>query len=111
MKSFALIVALIFISNCSGEKKPSTGETDNKPVEGQDYVCGMKGKFTIKAIYEDKSFGFCSDACKKKFEQKPAWYKWGYCICPEIMPKCKCDHCGGKPEACPCSEEMEKDKK
>lgn len=48
-----------------------------QPVTVKDPVCGMKidpAKAKGKADYQGKTYYFCSDDCKTKFEKEPAKY-------------------------------------
>ena len=52
--------------------------TQEKPVEKvKDVVCGMTidpAKAKGKSVYEGKTYHFCSDGCKKKFDADPKKY-------------------------------------
>lgn len=46
-------------------------------MKHKDLVCGMRldeKDVQTTAIYQDKTYYFCSLACKKKFEQSPQKY-------------------------------------
>ncbi len=40
-----------------------------------DPVCGMEVSTTkLKAVYKGKLYYFCSDSCKRRFEENPEYY-------------------------------------
>ncbi|QIG88500.1 YHS domain-containing protein [Chryseobacterium sp. POL2] len=47
-----------------------------KVVNSEDPICHMKTAEFLKdtAIYKSKTYGFCSDYCKKEFKKNPAKY-------------------------------------
>jgi YHS domain-containing protein len=95
---FVLPITLVLLIACEEKKQPASADL-------QDPVCGMAVKpADSKGSREANGlkFGFCSDACLKKYDQDPKKYAWGYCDCAETMKHCKCGHCQGKPERCDC---------
>jgi len=115
MKWLALPLALVVFAGCDHGHDHDNGHDHDhgtKPPapagKVQDPICGMwiapDGAESVK--HDDKSFHFCSDACVKKFEERPGRYAMGYCGCKGDMDKCDCDHCGalakGKDPAGPC---------
>ena len=81
-KKFLLVVVLVafgLVIGCGGEKEETTDQSQaENAVETKlvkDAVCGMNvdpATSTIKAEYESKSYYFCSEGCKEKFEANPA---------------------------------------
>jgi Cu+-exporting ATPase len=57
---------------------PALAGQDKKPVEQvKDPVCGMtidKASAKGKSDYQGKTYYFCSDGCKKKFDADPKKY-------------------------------------
>lgn len=50
---------------------------EQTPMRQKDPVCGMRleeKEIQATAAYQDKTYIFCSTACKKKFEQSPQRY-------------------------------------
>jgi len=51
--------------------------TTKKSESVKDPVCGMSVNFATtayKSIYQGKQYGFCSEGCKKTFDQNPSQY-------------------------------------
>ena len=45
--------------------------------EAKDPVCGMNVDFGMtkyKSVYQGKEYGFCSEHCKRQFEENPSQY-------------------------------------
>ncbi len=77
-KIVVLIVTLLafgLILGCGGDKEETADQGAAETVLVKDAVCGMSvdpATSTIKADYKDKTYHFCSDGCKTKFEANPA---------------------------------------
>ncbi len=78
-KIVVLIVALLafcMVLGCGGGDKEETADQGAaETVLVKDAVCGMNvdpSKSTIKADYKEKTYHFCSEGCKEKFEANPA---------------------------------------
>lgn len=56
--------------------KPKTGLKGVKVVNTDDPVCHMSTAQYLKdtAVYKGKTYGFCSDLCKKEFRKNPVKY-------------------------------------
>ncbi|GGG66268.1 YHS domain-containing protein [Epilithonimonas arachidiradicis] len=56
--------------------KPKTDLKGVKVVNSDDPICHMKTAEFLKdtIIYKGKTYGFCSDHCKKEFKKTPAKY-------------------------------------
>lgn len=56
--------------------KPKTDLKGVKVVNADDPICHMKTAEFLKdtVIYKGKSYGFCSDHCKKEFKKNPSKY-------------------------------------
>lgn len=69
----ALVVALAWLAGVG-----LAVAQDQKPVEKvKDVVCGMKidpAKAKGKSEYKGKTYHFCSEDCKTKFDKDPAKY-------------------------------------
>lgn len=53
-------------------------KVSQKPEDISDPVCGMKvnlEQIQYKSIYKGKTYGFCSENCKKTFDKNPEEYK------------------------------------
>ncbi len=92
---------------------PSAGEVADPIVEGKarDVVCGMiiDASGSREFVYRNTRFRFCSDDCLAKFKADPSKMTTGLtgetCICKTGgMSNCKCGHCKGKEERCPCND-------
>lgn len=85
---FKIITAIlfsVFITSCAQEtpkvkhaKKMTSGKnlTNIKIVNAQDPVCQMKTADFLKdtAVYNNKTYGFCSSSCKDEFKAHPEKY-------------------------------------
>lgn len=106
----------------AGAAQPSTptaAAIDDPIVEGKarDVVCGdvVVAKGSKEFVYKNTRYHFCSDECLGKFKADPTKFDTGLpgesCVCKSGgMPDCKCGHCKGKSERCPCNDPEKDDK-
>lgn len=118
-------IALVSCGKDDSPAKPSSGgsssasaptgggEVADPIVEGKarDVVCGMviEAKGSREFVYRNTRFHFCSDDCLNKFKADPSKMTTGLpgetCVCKTGgMQNCKCGHCKGKEERCPCND-------
>lgn len=98
----------------SSTSASSGGGAVEDPIVGgkaRDVVCGMviDAKGSRDFVYRNTRFHFCSDDCLNKFKADPSKMTTGLpgetCICKTGgMANCKCGHCKGKEERCPCND-------
>lgn len=85
MKLFFMLVLFASTISCAQETpkvkhtykmKPKTDLKGIKVVNTLDPICQMKTAEFLKdtALYKGKTYGFCSDYCKKEFKKNPAKY-------------------------------------
>lgn len=88
MKSKIIVTALVSVSlfSCAQEtprvrhKKNMTSSKENiknvKVVNTEDPICQMKTAEFLKdtAVYNNKTYGFCSAYCKDEFKKNPGKY-------------------------------------
>jgi len=75
-----LVLRALAVSVAAGWllEAPAAGQQQAQPEKVKDVVCGMtidpaKAKGG-KSDYKGKTYYFCSDDCKKKFDKEPAKY-------------------------------------
>lgn len=72
------ILRTLFASSVAAASAVAVSAQDQKPAEkAKDPVCGMtidKASAKGKSEYEGKTYYFCSDGCKKKFDAEPKKY-------------------------------------
>lgn len=74
VRAVAIVLACVWLT--SGLALAQGGQQP-QPVTVKDPVCGMKidpAKAKGKVEYKGKTYHFCSDDCKTKFEKDPAKY-------------------------------------
>lgn len=72
-----LVLALGLIYSCGEKKEEAAVEKPAETKMVKDVVCGMDvdpTKTTITAEYEGKTYYFCAEECKVKFEANPTQY-------------------------------------
>ncbi len=109
----AAAAAALALAACDGHDPSMHSPAAPSVAKELDPICGMEADpatAKVKATYEGREFGFCSDSCKTTFEKEPSRYAMGYCPCGKAMPDCKCGHCKAiaakkaPTEACPCKK-------
>lgn len=85
MKKHFMLALLASTISCAQETpkvkqvKKMTPKTDLKGIKvvnALDPICQMKTAEYLKdtAVFKGKTYGFCSDHCKKEFKKNPAKY-------------------------------------
>ncbi|RPJ78202.1 MAG: YHS domain-containing protein [Acidobacteria bacterium] len=76
-RGFVRLVALPLACACLLPAGSAVAQDKPQPVTVKDPVCGMKidpAKAKGKTEHKGKTYYFCSDDCKTKFEKDPAQY-------------------------------------
>ncbi|MFC4685402.1 YHS domain-containing protein [Epilithonimonas pallida] len=83
--NISMILLSVSVLSCAQETpkvkqvskmKPKTDLKGVKVVNADDPICQMKTAEFLKdtIVYKGKTYGFCSDHCKKEFRKSPAKY-------------------------------------
>lgn len=86
MRTSIIILVIFYLSSCTGQEGRSTASADSAMptvkssrtanVTAADPVCGMPvdSSWTDSTVYQNDTFHFCSEGCKKAFLARPNKY-------------------------------------